>query len=95
MGRKRRRCEACLNGLIACVLVRAGLGMRPHVHFHASCPCASGSPIRYLRQDAGSEDIRFAELEPLLKRLPSYRKKADTFSLAMASEQCVCGRMQA
>ena len=59
----------------------SALGMRPHVHFHASCPCASGSPIRYLRQDAGSEDIRFAELEPLLKRLPSYRKKADTFSL--------------
>ena len=22
----------------------SGLGMRPHVHFHASCPCASGSP---------------------------------------------------
>ena len=58
-----------------------GLGMRPHVHFHASCPCASGSPIRYLRQDAGSEDVRFAELEPLLKRLPSYRKKVNTFSL--------------
>lgn len=58
-----------------------GLGMRPHVHFHASCPCASGSPIRYLRHDAGSEDVRFAELEPLLKRLPSYRKKVNTFSL--------------
>ena len=65
----------------ACVLMRRLLELRPHVHFHASCPCASGSPIRYLRQDAGSEDIRFAELEPLLKRLPSYRKKADTFSL--------------
>ena len=79
-GKKHRLCEACWNELNACVHASA-LGMRPHVHFHASCPCASGSPIRYLRQDAGSEDIRFAELEPLLKRLPSYRKKADTFSL--------------
>ena len=60
----------------------SALGMRPHVHFHASCPCASGSPIRLLA--AGCRGLRIfgsLNLNPFLKGLPSYRKKADTFSL--------------
>ena len=58
-----------------------GLGMHVHVHLHASCPCTAGSPIRCLSHETGAEDIRFGELEPLLKRLLDYRKKVDSMSL--------------
>ena len=56
-------------------------GGRGHVHVHVSCPCTSDSPIRALRGDEEKDDLRFAELEPILKKLPGYKTLSDSFSL--------------
>ena len=54
-------------------------GLDCHVHFHVSCPCTAGSPS--LRSPVEDDDIRFGELEPILRRLPSYKRLSDSMSL--------------
>ena len=56
-------------------------GLDCHVHFHVSCPCTAGSPVRSLRSPVEDDDIRFGELEPILRRLPSYKRLSDSMSL--------------
>ena len=56
-------------------------GMSVHVHTHVSCPCTSGSPIRFLSGMNDEGDIRFGELEPILGKLKQYRQLSTSMSL--------------
>ena len=58
---------------------REGVSVR--VHTHVSCPCTSGSPIRFLSGMNDEGDIRFGELEPILGKLKQYRQLSTSMSL--------------
>ena len=52
-----------------------------HVERHVPCPCTAGSPVRSLGCLVEDDDIKFAELEPILKQLPSYKRLSDSMGL--------------
>lgn len=56
-------------------------GLDCYVHCHVSCPCTAGSPVRSLRSLVEDDDIQFAELEPILRQLPSHKRLSDSMSL--------------
>eukprot|EP00438_Fugacium_kawagutii_P004423 Skav229768 [mRNA] locus=scaffold3154:115108:116142:+ [translate_table: standard] len=75
----------------ACAAAEA-LGLSVHVHMHISSPCTSGSPLRGLSSGSdGKEkaDERFAELEPILRKLPDYRSLSQSMSLEWPLNNCL------
>eukprot|EP00438_Fugacium_kawagutii_P019341 Skav212746 [mRNA] locus=scaffold5372:4654:8797:- [translate_table: standard] len=68
------------------------LGLSVHARVRISSPCTSGSPLRGLSSGSDGEDKadeRFAELEPILKKLPEYRSLSQSMSL----EWPLCNRL--
>ncbi len=45
------------------------------------CPCTAGSAVKFLGCSVEDDDVRFAELEQILKQLPNYKKVSDSMSL--------------